>query len=865
VEIAEHGSRRGFRVFIGHCYESQGDLPYMPWVEMIQNAERETPPDLFREALGDDAPEVARIVPELRRLFPDIPPPLELPPDQQRRYIFNGIRNLVARVAAAQPRLYILEDLHWADASTLLLLEHIAEQVTSMPALIVGTYRDPPIDVSPQLAETLSAMVSRREAHLLSLRRHSEEEVEALLRALSGQAPPETVRAAVYGETEGNAFFVEELFRHLAESGRLLDEEGRFRDHVGIGELDVPANVRLVTGQRLQRLSETTQQTLAIAAVAGRRVGFELLEAAAEVQGDELIDALDEAERARLIITKVDGVREEYWFAHELIRQTLLAALPAARRRRHHLRVADALERVFADDLPAQAAAIAQHLVEAGSSADRSRLFRHLVLAGKRALESAAFEEALRYYERAAAIDGVGEPAERAELLFDVGMARRCAGQLESATLAWRQSVDAYEMIGDADAVARVCAAASLSLIWLGRFAEAVEMGKRGLAAASDRVTADRARGLAWTALPAAFAGDYRTSMDMIDQGLAAATELGDNTLLGQLLLAKAGAHHAFMELRETVEAGWRGIELLRGTGDLWNITNLSGQLAHGLTYLGRFDEFVALDQEFGPLAERVGNYGAMLQHRRMSSLIGFFRSGDLDRLQALGLADREFCERAGLPWVSSAWSWLGLVRFLRGDWDEAKALFEEAVRLEPPGSLRGWNAPAFECLAYRGDKSQALALLDTWELPGPGDPKQWGAAAMLITAVEGLTVLGERRRAAELYPSVVDVFKRTGVICPCYDDGRLYERAAGIAAMADDQRDLAEEHFRNALQKAHELPHLPEQAHTRRWYGQLLLERNELGDRERGEKVLREAIEDYHRMGMPRHRELSAALLSIP
>lgn len=173
--------------------------------------------------------------------------------------------------------MYVLEDLHWADEPTLLLLEHVAERLPTIPCLIVGTYRDPPIDVSPHLAETLSRLVRLRRPRLVSLARHSEPEVGALLMAMSGQAPPARVRSAVYGETAGNVLFVEEVFRHLAESGRLLDGDGHFRDDVDPGELDVPSSVRLVTGQRLDRLRPATQEMLGVAAVAGRHVGFELL------------------------------------------------------------------------------------------------------------------------------------------------------------------------------------------------------------------------------------------------------------------------------------------------------------------------------------------------------------------------------------------------------------------------------------------------------------------------------------------------------------------------------------------------------------------------------------------------------------
>jgi predicted ATPase len=222
----------------------------MPWVELIEGAVREADPAELRLSLGDDAAEFARLVPELRRLIPGIPAPLDLPPEQQRRYTFNSIREYVTRASRNQPRLYVLEDLHWADEPTLLLLEHLAERLAEIPCLVVGTYRDSPSDITPQLAATLSRAVRSRHGHLVALASHSEDEVGALLQALTSQRPPETVAAAIYEETDGNAFFVEEVFRHLVESGRLLDGKGRFRTDVAIGDLDVPANVRLVIDRR---------------------------------------------------------------------------------------------------------------------------------------------------------------------------------------------------------------------------------------------------------------------------------------------------------------------------------------------------------------------------------------------------------------------------------------------------------------------------------------------------------------------------------------------------------------------------------------------------------------------------------------
>jgi predicted ATPase len=123
------------------------------------------PREALRDALGESAPEVAKLMPELRRLFPDIPAPLELPPEQERRYLFNGMREFLERAGRAQPLLLVLDDLHWADDSTLLLLQHVAQQLREVPVLILGTYRDVELDVGRPLARALERLLRQRRRH----------------------------------------------------------------------------------------------------------------------------------------------------------------------------------------------------------------------------------------------------------------------------------------------------------------------------------------------------------------------------------------------------------------------------------------------------------------------------------------------------------------------------------------------------------------------------------------------------------------------------------------------------------------------------------------------------------------------------
>jgi predicted ATPase len=157
-------------------------------------------------------------MPELRRIFPDIPPAIELPAEQQRRFLFNVYLEFTDRSCALTPMAVVLEDLHCADEPTLQLLQHLSQAISTMPLLVVGTYRDVELDVTRPFAQTLEMLVRQRVASRISLRRLSASGVESMLRGLGGQPPPSSLSRVIFRETEGNPFFVEEVFHHPGEA-----------------------------------------------------------------------------------------------------------------------------------------------------------------------------------------------------------------------------------------------------------------------------------------------------------------------------------------------------------------------------------------------------------------------------------------------------------------------------------------------------------------------------------------------------------------------------------------------------------------------------------------------------------------------
>ena len=856
-EVAAEGRQRQFRTLIGRCYEMDSPPPYLPFVEVLEASAKEVDPKTFRAALGDAAGEVAKVMPQLRQMYDDIPPGLELPPEQERRYLFNSIRDFVTRAAAGRPLVVILDDLQWADDSSLLLLQHIAPALEEISVLILATYRDVDLDVHRPLANTLEALVRRRLARRVILRRLSADDVAAMLTKLKGDSPPRDLVDAIYRETDGNAFFVEEVFRHLAEEGLLFGPEGGWRSDLSIEQLEVPESVRLVVGRRLQRLSEATRRALTAGAIIGRSFDYRVLEALEEVNSGELLDAIDEAENVGLIKTSSEGADTRVSFEHELIRQTLLTGVTLPRRQRLHLRVAEAMERVFATTLGDRAAEIAHHLYQAGAAADALATARFLTLAGDRAMEGAAFQDALRSYQEALSLVPAHRASDRAELLFRLGSAQRSLGRLDEGLASWRDALSYYESVGDTESIGRITTGIGTQLAWAARWTEVFEMVGRGLAPLGEQAITERGRLLGLGGIAMAWVGQEEAAGEMIDEALSLARRLDDDSYLGQGLTAKCIHLYAYMHFPESFEVGGQAARALRRAGDLWNVATVLGFQMFSSTFRLRFDEANEIEEELRPLATRLGHAGATMFANRCRSLIGFFDESNLEEAELFGQRDLELCERNGLPWTSQSHLFLGRAAFVRGDWGTALDHYSLAAQTDEPGALWGWGLGSlFALRAQAGHKEEAVGLLPEirQHLPGRGESATIGRWTLLLCVVEGFAALDMNDAAAELYPAVLESLD-TGAVLRF--DGRTIQTVAGIAATCAGNWAAAETHFETALRQLSPFPKSFQRFEIDHFYAQMLLARDSDGDRPRALEMLTGAARGYARIGASRHETM--------
>jgi class 3 adenylate cyclase/tetratricopeptide (TPR) repeat protein len=850
-ELIRDADAHGFRTVTGRCYEMESPPPYGPFVEVLEAAAKEVDAVTFRMALGPSAGEIAKVLPQLRHAYDDIPPPLELPPEQERRYLFNSIRDFIRRASALKPLVVLFDDVHWADDASLQLMEHIAPELPDMPVLVIATYRDVELDVYRPLAKTLEDLLRRRLVTRMSLTRLPEETVGAMLSKLAGETPPRSLTAAIFRETEGNAFFVEEVFRHLDEEGRLRGEDGSWRADLNVEDLEVPEGVRLVIGRRLQRLAPETTKVLTAAAVIGRVFDFRLLEAVAGGgDGDELLDCLDEAERSHVVMSRADGRDAKVVFVHELIRQTLLGAMALPRRQRLHLRVAEAMEKVYAEELASHAAGIAHHLYNAGAAADPAKTHEYLVMAGDRAMDGAAFAEALRYFEEACELHASQSDSERAAVLYRVGLARRSLGHLDEGLAAWREALALYEAVGDTASVAAVTPEIGLQLGWAARWPEALEIAGRGLEAIGDGLTGDRARLHGIAAIGLGWAGDYDGAMQMIDAAESISRELDDPLLIGSTLTVKTAHHFAYSETRSAIETGEQAMSLLRGTKEEWNYGAGVAFTAFGHYFCGDLDRAAELAEEAIDVGRRLGHLAAQMFGERALFFVQGARGRATPRdFIAFSERDFELCRRSGLPFEAYSTSFAAEAEWRRGNLDEAVRLADEAAATEPPSALWGFaQGLRFMVYAAAGREREARELLPTLEglLPRPGRPNPNGLWSILLFLVEGSAVLGLKREGPELY-ELAGQLRRFGPVMRF--DGQSLELLVALAATAAGMDDAAAAHFETALDQAEKLGLQHARFDSSLYYAEFLIRRGRPRDVDRARSLLDYAITGFERI----------------
>ncbi len=427
AELARSAHAEGAWVFAGRCDENIA-APYAPWLEILRHVVAHAPVELLAAHVERHGGELRRLVPEITRRVDSVPEPRSLDAETEQLALYDAVVDLLDTLAADAPVLLVVDDAHWADASTLGLLRHAIRTLPPSSALlVVVTYRDTDVDRSHPLSSMIGDL--RREPRVdgYALRGIDEEGLRSLLTAAGGAELDDMGRqfaSTLERETEGNPFFVGEVLRHLIETNVIVQEDGRWRGAVSsIDEVGIPEGVRDVVGRRLSRLDDDANTTLRTAAVVGREFSIEVVAEVMERRDDDVLRDVEAAIDASLV-NEVMGTPGRMSFSHALVQSTLLDELSTTRRVRLHAAIGEALER-----RGASAAELAHHFAEGATVGVADKALQYARRAAEEAVERLAYEEQVAFCTLALeAIDalGPGDDADRAraEVLIERAVTR---------------------------------------------------------------------------------------------------------------------------------------------------------------------------------------------------------------------------------------------------------------------------------------------------------------------------------------------------------------------------------------------------------------------------------------------------------
>ncbi|MEW5958860.1 MAG: AAA family ATPase [Chloroflexota bacterium] len=412
---------RGMQILHGAAYEQEGRLPYGPFVEAIRSGLAGETRAGLQEKLGSLSQDLARLLPELAETGLPAPPSLDVELGQERQRLFDTVAAALLAFAQDSGLALFLDDLHAAGESSLQLLHYLARRITDQPILILCTVRAEAAQRGTSIARLCQELFNHRLGRRLHIAPLLPAEVAQLCSALlDGDFLAAGLAEAIHDLTEGNPFFAQEIVLALRETGKIervngswrlapgpvparferlivtSDQAGERFDLWGHG-LAIPARVHEVLALRLERLSPAAYRLAGLAAVIGREFSYALLQAAGQLPNATLLDLLDEMQQAYL----VEEMGAGYRFRHGLIRQVLYDELTLHRRVWLHGQVAQALEKLLADQLDEQAAIFVYHYERAERF---EQAFQYLIRAGDRAQATYAPREAMDYYNRAVAV-----------------------------------------------------------------------------------------------------------------------------------------------------------------------------------------------------------------------------------------------------------------------------------------------------------------------------------------------------------------------------------------------------------------------------------------------------------------------------
>jgi eukaryotic-like serine/threonine-protein kinase len=840
-ELATYARVSGARVHWGRCREDEGAPAYWPWVQAIRSYARDADPVALAWQLGGGAAEVAQLIPEVAEKL-DIEPAKGSDSEEARFRLFDSVTSLLLAAARDRPLVIVLDDLHWADEPSLLLLRFAARELASSGLLVLGTYRDVELGRHHPLARVLGEISGIEGSGRIPLRGLGVGAVERYIEMTSGAPSPPGLAEAVQDQTDGNPFFVGEVVRLLASEGKLTGGSA--------AELEIPQGVREVVGRRLDRLSDETNEALRVAAVIGRDFDEDLVAQVAKQKPEDLMSAAREAIAERLVTDLGDG---RFSFAHALVRDTLYEELSPAKRSALHERTGLAIEEVCGDDVDERLGELAHHFLAAAPRGDLAKAIDYAQRAGAQDMEQLAYEDAVDVYGRALEVLELmdeRDEALRCRLLLSLGGAEAKSARVADARAAFERAAESARRLDDADSlvgaaigIALMSDAGRLDEQLLALLDEALErIGPERTARRAALLSAKSAE-LYWVD------NDVGESERLVDEAIEIAREIDSATALAAALTRKifipAGPDAPRIRLTIADEL----VELGESSGD--REAAVRGH-AYRLWSFLELGDMQAVDRELEIYA-RLADELRMPEHTWHTFALRGMRAlldGDMEEAERLAQETRHAGERAE---QALAQQYYGIqmiqIRSMQGRAGELLPAVRQLAERFP--GIPAWRSGQVTLAARAGDKEFAQRELNRFAADDfsllPKDVN-W-VAAMSLTG-EAIAMIGDTEHADRVYEQLLPYEGLVVVVARAAACNGPVDRVLGMLARAMGRLDDAERHLGNAVEIATRMDDHPGMALCGLALAEVLLERDRDNDRELALELLTTVLSTAREMG---------------
>lgn len=760
-ELAAYASLIGIRVLSGKCpalLRMDGVPPYILWKEVIKDyLETCTPEQLYR-VIGYYPAEIAKLVPEFGQKTRTIPQSLPISPETEQNRLFEAVSQLITNISMETPLLVVLDDLQWADPSSVLLLLYLARDVQKRSLLLLGAYRSIDIDSEHSLTPVLNELKREHLLKSICLKRVSVEDTSEIIKQILKQDDiPKEFCETIYEKTRGNAFFIEEVVEALKEEEIIYQEGAKWKIRQ-ISKIEFPETVKSLIKTRIGHLDDECRHVLTMASFIGNEFTFETLLEVVNSNDDRLRKIVDGLIRAGLFKhTNVHG-EDVCSFADMILKDVVYEDVGTFERKKLHRIVGTSLEKAYKGKSEEHLGELALHYLEGG---DREKALEYFLKAANKAAKIHANSEVISYLLYALDLLGQNETEiqEKANVLEMLGDVKRIVGEYETCIEFWNRALLLREQLCEKERVARLHRKMAVTL-WremgnirqaqqnfekalnlLGTEPENIELATLYAAKArASYFTEDVTKARSWAeralelgkklnaseVIASAYIdlglvldaeGETNEAVECMEKALKIALEKGYVDVAGRAYNNLAVRLQHLGENQQRLECYEKGFELAKKVGHIELISWFGSQLALRYFSMGNINHALTLCEESEALARKTGNLFNLSESTFILGtfyhVLGEWNKDEEYLRESIGISNRINVSQS----ISSSYEGLGWSYYDKGEYAKAKECFDRMFEVsEKTGAktdlMYSYQWPAMNYIEL-GEIDKARTLLD--------------------------------------------------------------------------------------------------------------------------------------------------------